>query len=428
MRKYLLGTVLLTAIAFAGGYSLGREGYVAEGQVPWEVKVVQRQAPEVVETTLDMGLFWQTLDELEERYLDKEKLEGENLLHGAISGMVSSLKDPYTAFYTPEQNVAFQEGLEGIYEGIGAQLGFKEEQLVIVSPLKDSPTEKAGVKPGDAILAVDGEPTRGWSLPQAVNKIRGEEGTSVTLTLARLGDEERFLDSPLPESEASKKRSSSAAFDISITRQRIKIPSVQLEWVGNAGDIAHVKVLRFGPDTNQEWDSQVLNVKGQMLKGTVEGVILDVRNNPGGFLDAAIYLASEFFADGVVVKRELASGKIEEFKVDHACRLCDGQQVVVLVNGGSASASEIVAGALKARGRAQLVGEKTFGKGTVQEAVELSEGASLHVTTARWLLPDGSSIDGEGIGPDVEVQVDSSADSQAEDVQLEEAIELLNSK
>lgn len=403
MKRRLPVTILSMILVFSGGYYLGRGGYVVEGRISRQVRVVQKQTPEAIATTLDMTLFWKSLDELEERYLNKEKLDGESLLYGAISGMVSSFRDPYTAFYTPEQNTAFQEGLEGIYEGIGAQLGFKDEQLVIVSPLKNSPTEKAGVKPGDAILTVNGEATQGWSLPQAVSKIRGQEGTSVTLLL---------------------QRDKADTFGVAIVREEIKISSVQLEWVGERQNIAHLRLLRFGTDTKREWDQKMSDVGYQMSSGVVKGIILDVRSNPGGFLDAAIYLASDFFNDGVVVKREFAGGKIEEFRVDRVCRLCQ-LPVVVLVNEGSASASEIVAGAIQTRGRGELVGEKTFGKGTVQEAVELGDGASLHITTARWLLPDGTSIDGGGIEPDVKVGLDSSTDSQGRDLQLEKAVELL---
>lgn len=404
MKKKIFITILLLSITFTAGYQFGRAGYEVKANIDKRVVAINKEKPETIETQLDMNVFWRAVDELEERYLDAGKINGQKMLYGAIAGMTSSLDDPYTAFFTPQQNDSFQDSLEGVYEGIGAQLGFEEGQLVIVSPLEDSPTEKAGVKPGDAILAVDGESTRDWSIPQAVNNIRGEEGTNVTLRLFR---EEK----PEP-------------FDVEITRQEIKIPSVRLEWVGEGENIAHLQLLRFGTDTKKEWNEKVADLSYQISSGGVKGVILDVRNNPGGLLDAAIHLGSEFFKDGIVVKRELASGKIEEFKVNHDCRLCK-VKTLVLVNKGSASASEIVAGALKVRGRARLVGEKTFGKGTVQEAVQLSEGAAMHITTARWLLPDGSNIHEEGIAPDVVVEANGETEN---DLQLEKAVKLINSK
>lgn len=350
------------------------------------------------EVKLDLDNFQRVLDLISENYLATEAIDPERLVDGAIKGMVSALGDPYTSYYSEEDNTSFKDDLEGLYEGIGAQLGFRDEQIVIIAPLNGSPAEQAGILAGDAILAVDDQSVAGWGLEATVAAIRGAAGSSVKVTLSR-GDGEPF--------------------DLEIQRAQIRIQAVRLTWL--EGDIAHVRVLRFGSDTNSEWDKVVKEIKSR----NAAGVVLDVRNNPGGLLDSAIYLVSEFFNDGVVVKRESKSETID-YRVDHKCRLCE-LPVVALINGGSASASEILAGALQARGRAQLVGEKSFGKGTVQEAIDLSGGAAVHITTARWLLPNGSNIHGVGLIPDIEVLVDkdTSPFGDETDAQLQKAVEII---
>jgi len=353
---------------------------------------------------LDLELFWEALALIDQHYLDRDQIEEKDLLYGAIAGAVEALDDPYTAFFTPEENEQFHDDLEGKYEGIGAQLGFRDEQLVVVAPLEGSPAALAGVRPGDAILAVDGESTTGWSLAKAVSEIRGDAGTSVQLLL--------------PDQE------------VTVTRGEITVPAVRLTWIDNPDDgvegkIAHLRVIRFGSDTIKEWDRLVREVIGQ----SVDGVVLDVRNNPGGFFNAAVYLASEFFADGVVVKKATNSD-VQEFKIDHRCRLCN-LPMVVLVNEGSASASEILAGAIQRRGRGELVGETTFGKGTVQESIELDENAALHITNAEWRLPDDTNITEQGLTPDIEVETEVSSGpfgNDDEDAQLQKAVEHLRSK
>jgi carboxyl-terminal processing protease len=346
---------------------------------------------------LNTELFWQVYDLLDKNYLDADKLSKEKLMYGAISGMVAATGDPYTSFFTPEQNGDFKDSLEGVYGGIGAQLGFKDQRLVIVTPLEGSPAERAGVKPGEGVLAVNDESTAGWSLAEAVDKIRGEIGTTVKLT----------LDSG----------------DVEMVREEIKIPAVRLTW--EDGQIAHLRVIRFGSDTIDEWSKKV----DEVVKSEARGVVLDVRNNPGGFLNAAIYLGSEFFPNGIVVKKQSRNSTLD-YKVDHKCRLCE-VPMVVLINEGSASASEILAGALQKRGRAELVGKTSFGKGTVQEAIELSEGASVHITTARWLLPNDENITESGLTPEHEVEATAAVgpyNSTNEDSQLQAALEILREK
>jgi carboxyl-terminal processing protease len=394
----LVVVFVLVLVSFAGGYLAKQTADQSSknlNSISYEVD--NKEVPEDV-IALDMSKFWRVLELIGENSIYAKDTSPEILVEGAISGLVGSLGDPYTSYYTQEANQDFQEGLEGVYEGIGAQLGFKDERLAIIAPMEESPAQRAGVKAGDFIVAVDGVTTSGWSVPEAVDVIRGQAGTEVVLTLAR--DDE--------------------VFEVSINRAQIQIPAVRLTWLDD--DIAHVRVLRFGSDTAAEWDSAV----NEMVMAGVKGIVLDVRNNPGGLLDKAIYLASEFFPSGVVVKRE-TNTSVSSFEVDHRCRLCE-VPVVGLINEGSASASEILVGALQSRGRAELVGEKSFGKGTVQEAIDLSNGTAIHITTARWLLPNDQNIHDNGLEPDyaVEETVESGPfDDSGEDAQLQKAIELL---
>lgn len=401
MRRFhlkALGFILILILTFSAGFVVASKGLGSSTETP------------ATGECFDLSLFWKVYDLLNKNYLRKEEILRDNLLYGAISGMVNSLGDPYTGFYTPEANTDFKESLDGLYEGIGAQLGFRDSQLVIVSPLPGSPAEEAGIRAGDAILQVDGEVTSGWSLPKAVSEIRGEDGTAVILTISRDGKQD---------------------FEVKIIRERIKVPNVTLEW--EEGNIAYLKIFRFGTDIREDWDKIVSQITqpaspaGGSHSRPIAGIILDIRGNPGGLLDGAVYLASEFFEKGVVVKRKLASGKIEDFTVDHEGKLTK-VPVVVLINEGSASASEILAGSLKVRGRAKLVGVKSFGKGTVQEPYELEGGTGLHITTAEWLLPDGSSIEEVGLEPDVVVEMTEEDVKSGRDPQLEKAIELLEAR
>lgn len=387
---------LIMSLSFSAGFLLGYEGHEFQ---------IQRNG---ANKTVDFSLLAEVVNLLKDKYLRANQLDSQNLIYGAASGMVKSLGDPYTAFFDPQQNQDFNESLEGIYEGIGAQLGFKDSQVVIVAPLDESPALKAGLKANDAILAVDGESTVGWSIAQAVAKIRGPVDSSVKLLLLR--DKEN-----------------GAPFEVELIRKKIKVLSVRLEWKGEDQEIAYLRILRFGTDTNKDWDEKVSEIISGCSRRTQPcGLILDVRNNPGGYLEAAVHLGSEFFEDGIIVKRKQADGRELALKVDHQGRLTQ-VSVVVLINQGSASASEILAGAIKVRGRGELVGETSFGKGTIQEAVNLAQGASLHITAAEWLLPDGTSIDDVGLEPDVKIEITDEEAQTGQDTQLEKAIEILSS-
>jgi len=348
---------------------------------------------------LNLNLFWEVWDRLSGYYLDKSALNPSNMIFGAIKGMVASLKDPYTVFLAPDENKQSKEELNGTFDGVGIQLDYnKDEQLVVVAPLAGLPAEKAGVKAGDFILKIDDKETSEMTIYEAVKLIRGPKGTLVKLTLLRPKETE--------------------SYEVTLNRTTVVVPSVEVEYL--AGNLVHIKLTRFGDQTNDEWVKAVDEILGHQPK--VNGIILDLRNNPGGYLDGSIFIASEFISNGTVVQQESTRGITKTFPVNRKGRLTT-QRLVVLVNQGSASASEIVAGALQDYKRAKLVGEKTFGKGTIQEAQELTGGSGLHITTARWLLPSGKSINKNGISPDIEVKDDPKTEK---DEQLEKAIETLS--
>jgi len=355
------------------------------------------QAPKV-----DLSLFWQVLKKVENQYVHTEKIDYASMSYGAIKGMVASLGDPYTAFLTPKESKDLEDTLNGDLEGIGAELAAKDGQLVVVSPIKGSPAEKAGLKPGDIIMKINDESVINTTLNDAVTKIRGKPGTSVKLSLMRKGND--------------------ALVDMTIERQAIKVPSVELEFL--PGNIAHLNIQQFGSDTKNE----VLKAINQILIKKPKGVILDVRNDGGGYLTAAIDIASDFIEDGVVTivrKRELDGSRSEEINRTHGNARLGDIPLVVLVNEGSASASEILAGALQDLGRAKIVGKKTFGKGTVQELVDLSDGSTLRITTSEWFTPNNINVHGKGITPDVEVEFVLDEKDPKKDNQLDKAVEVL---
>jgi carboxyl-terminal processing protease len=319
--------------------------------------------------------------------------------------MVASLGDSYTYFLTPEEFQESKDELHGTFEGIGAELGLKQGQIVIVSPLKDSPAEKAGLLASDIILKVDGKKTDNWTLHEAVNKIRGPHGKKVTLTVFRQSIQDEKT--------------------ISVVRDKISIKFVELTY---ENDVAIVELSRFGDDTVELWNKSVDEIASKWKQGKVKGMVLDLRGNPGGFLDGAVYISSEFLHEGdVVVKQEYSDKKQDIYRADREGKLV-GIPLTILINGGSASASEIVAGALRDNKKATLVGEKSFGKGTVQQVFDLSNNAGVHITISRWILPKGDWIHENGIKPNIEVKNEDDLENtltRDKDKQLDKAIEVL---
>jgi carboxyl-terminal processing protease len=381
LKKVRQFVLILTLLVLAGGI-----GYRLGLQRSYLNNFSTSSAPKA-----DLSLFWHVWSLLEQKYVDKKAIDPQKMVYGAISGMVASLGDPYTAFFPPEDNKINRENLKGEFGGVGIQLGYKDGTLAVIAPLDNTPAARAGIKAGDLILRIKDKKagidkaTDDVSLLEAVKLIRGKEGSKVTLTLAREGKSEPF--------------------DVEVVRGKIVIPTLVSRWIEKDGRrIAHVRLLQFNQVLYSQWDKEVSDIVSQKNDPNFAGMILDLRNTPGGFLQGAVYVAGEFLSSGVVVKQQYASGKEDVFRVNRTGRL-PSVKLVVLVNRGSASASEILAGALQHYKRAVIVGERTFGKGTVQEPETLPQGAGLHVTISRWLLPDGRRLDKNGIKPDVLVEV-----------------------
>ena len=381
---------------------------------------INRTAP-ADKQNLDFSLFWEVWDKLQNSYIEKKDLDQNKMVYGAIAGMTASLGDPYTVFLPPSDNQASKEDLNGEFDGVGIQLGYKDgNRMVVVAPLSGMPAEKAGVQAGDYILHIKDDAkgidmdTQGLSLPEAVKNIRGSKSTNITLTLLHEG--------------------ASQPYSVELKRDTIIVPSVEVKfgYLDNgswkledngksaAKTVAWLKLSRFGDLTNKQWDQAVDKI---INNSRCTGVILDLRNNPGGYLNGAVSLASEFLDEGtLVVKQENADGSEVNLKTNRPGRLVK-TPLFVLVNKGSASASEILAGALRDWNRGKIVGENSFGKGTVQEAMDLRGGAGLHVTTAKWLLPKGEWINKTGIAPDITVAMDEKDPTR--DLQLEKGAEIL---
>ncbi|TSC93085.1 MAG: Uncharacterized protein Athens101428_746 [Candidatus Berkelbacteria bacterium Athens1014_28] len=394
--KKIIGIVILSLFAafllFSGGcyfgYRFGRE-FLPPSYI--------KNASNDQEKSIDFSLFWQTWNKVRETYIGDS--DPEKMLYGAISGMVNSLGDPYTVFLTPEESRKLSEDLSGEFEGIGAELSMKDGKIVIVAPLSGSPAEKSGLKGKDVILEIDGETTANLTIDGAIDKIRGAAGSVVKLTIQREGN--------------------AAPLEFSITREKISVPSVKYETkTSGSKKIAVLKISQFGDDTQELLDK----FAKEIVAAKVDGIVVDLRDNPGGYLDTAISASSLFLESGkvVVIESDKNSGK-KEYKSSGETVL-ENLSVVILVNGGSASAAEIFAGALKDNGRAKLVGEKTFGKGSVQEIEPLLGGSSLKVTIAKWLTPSGTEINKVGITPDFVVAASENSDA---DPQLDKAVELL---
>ena len=368
---------------------------------------------------VDFSLFWDTWNSLHNKYVDENALDTQKLIYGATQGMVNSIGDPYTVFFEPPESKKFQEEISGSFGGVGIEIGKRSAILTVIAPIKDTPAYKAGLKAGDKILRIDDKPTTDLSIDEAVDMIRGRRGTSVVLTISSNGADTR---------------------DIEIIRDTIKIPTIAWEMfenppAGGGEKVAYLQIFTF----NQNVDSEFKKAAQEILDSGAERLIVDLRNNPGGLLDSAINIAGWFLDKGQIVTVEaFRDGSKNEFRSSGNGSL-KIYQTVVIINGGSASASEILAGALHDNRRVQLVGEKTFGKGSVQELEKFKDGSSLKITVAKWLTPNGVSISDTGIEPDIKVELpkeDPPAGEEKEefefelgtpgkDLQLDKALEII---
>jgi len=387
IKRYLLTTLLVAfavVLSFGVGFQLSRSLSQPVTGLPEEFNA--------------LGEVWQSL---ERYYVNKDALDAEELSEGAIRGLLKALDDPHTSYLDAETYEMEWSAYEGSFEGVGAVITMKDGELTVVSPIAGGPAEEQGVRAGDKILEIDGEPTSGMNLTEAVLKIRGPQGTEVTLLILHQGE--------------------TTPVEIEIIREEVKLDSIYLEMLPEG--IAHIQITHFSERTHEE----LVAVLNDAIDNGAEGIILDLRNNPGGYLHVAVDVASEFLDGGTVVYQQDSEGRLDELPATPG-GLAKDLPLVLLVNEWSASGSEVLAGAIQDRGRANLVGNVTYGKGSINIVRELSDGSALYVTTARWLTPDGSLIEGIGLTPDFEVEITEEDILNDRDPQLDFAIEYIESQ
>jgi len=388
---------LVAVVSFTFGMTLGRQEGARAAVPPGEGHVLnQGDLPLSLQEDVDFRNFWDVWNFIKESYY-KQPVSEKTLYYGALKGMVAAAGDPYTMYFDPTEAAEFNADLAGQFEGIGAEIGIKDDQLQVVAPLPGTPAELAGLMPGDKILLIDGTDTTGMTVEAAVQLIRGPKGTQVVLTITRNGLE--------------------SAMEIPITRDTITVNSVA--WTVEDNGIAVISIYTFNDETNGLFNQAVNDV----LAKNVRGIILDLRSNPGGLLTSAIDVASVWVGYQTVVL-EKGQGVDQTFAGPTAPRL-EGMPTVVLVDGGTASGSEIVAGALQDYGLATVVGTQTFGKGSVQDYRDLPDGSAVKVTVAEWLTPLGRTIHETGLTPDVIVEFTQEDFDAQRDPQKEKAVEIL---
>jgi len=421
LKKSLIAVLILVlmAVCFGSGMYITRKSETVKNLADQELVLLGKvlgkysQSPEdKLSQDVDFNLFWEVWDILEKEFVDRDKLSEKEMFYGAVRGMVSSLGDPYTVFMNPIIAREFAEDLAGTFEGIGAEIGIRDEILTIIAPLSDMPAEKAGLRAGDKVYAIDGESTMNISIDEAVNKIRGPKGTEVVLTISRNGMEK--------------------AKDVAITRGVIIVKSVKTEILNNNinadgntisnnnDNVYIIKITNFNDDTLNLFNEAVREI----IAKNPSGIILDLRNNPGGYLETAIEVSSEWIEEAVVVAEQIHGEKKHGYLSRGPARI-KKYPTIVLVNQGSASASEIVAGALQDYGKAKIVGMQTFGKGSVQALQKLKDGSSVKITVAKWLTPKGNCINEEGITPDEEIDLTIEDYEAGNDPQMDRAVEIL---
>ena len=388
-RLSFISVFVAIVVLFAFG-----AGYLAAHRFP--IAAVSAQTPADLQN--DFKVFWQTWNIVRDDFVDKTRVQPVRMVRGAIRGMLASLNDAHTVYIDPEQYKLEQSDLRGRFDGIGAQVTVENNQLTIVRPIEGSPAEKAGLQPGDKIVKIDGEDAGKLTMPEAVNKIRGPKGTTVVLTVLRAGQPE--------------------AIEIPIVRGEIENPSVSVD--EPAPGVARVRIRTFG----QKTDEEVAKALQSSVVSNAEGLIVDLRGNPGGLLDATVRITGQFLDGGQILAQEDGNGNRRVWNDDPG-GLATKLPLVILINGASASGSEVLAGALRDHGRAKLIGEKTFGKGSVNHIHELTDGGAVYVTFARWRTPNGSLIEGQGILPDIEVKQTPEIEQKEGDLQLRRALQEL---
>ncbi|MBI2634209.1 S41 family peptidase [Candidatus Peregrinibacteria bacterium] len=393
-NKYIYGYIVAAVFSFLLGWQANYLDVFDENKAVDDEPVLSDQTENV-----DLELFWTVWKEIEDKYVHEEAIDSQKMVYGAIAGMVNSLEDPYTVFMTPDESKEFNASLDGKLEGIGAELTVEHKNLVIVSPLRQSPAEKAGLLAGDIIYKIDDNLASEMTLIDAIMKIRGPKGTPVTLTVVR-----ENLDIP---------------FEVTIVRDSITIESVTMEKLD--GDIVYLSVNQFNDTTNQEFGKAI----SELVLNEPKGLIVDLRYNGGGYLDIAVELLSYLLPADTKAVALRERGKEDEIMYTNGNTKLLNVPLVVIVNESSASASEILAGAVQDHKRGIILGAMSFGKGTVQEVESFTDGSSIRLTIAKWLTPEGRDIDKIGLTPDIVVEINEKDIQEKKDPQKEAAVKYL---
>lgn len=391
--RVLIGILVLGGV-FAGGVYVGYSHLPASSRI---TSVFNKDS--AVTATTDFNPFWKAWEIVNEKFAGAEKTSDQDRMYGAIKGMLASFRDPYTTFFPPSENSIFESEIAGAFDGVGIEIGEKEDILTVIAPLKDTPAQRAGIKSGDAIIKIDDTSTNNISIDKAITLIRGKAGTNVALTIFRPGFTEAKV--------------------FTLTREHISLPVVDTEKRAAEG-VFIIHLYNFSAQS-PELFRQALN---EYFASGYTNLLLDLRGNPGGYIDASTAIASWFIPEGKTIVKEI--GKTEEDEIVHTSTgpavFPTNNKLIILVDRGSASASEILAGALSEQGIGILAGEQTFGKGSVQEVVKLTSDTSLKITVAKWYTPNGISISESGLTPRVKISsVESTEDS---DKQLDAAVAL----
>ncbi|MFA5931852.1 MAG: S41 family peptidase [Candidatus Paceibacterota bacterium] len=395
-RTSITATIFFVAVFFLFGI------YIGDHNRPEIDKItgISGKEPQVA-TGADFAPFWKVWNTINEKYPSANKITDQNRVYGAISGLAGSLNDPYSVFFAPDEAKSFEDEIAGNFDGIGMEVGMKDKVLTVIAPLKNTPAYRADIKSGDKILKIDKKITTGLSIEEAIKLIRGPKGTPVTLTIFREG-----LHQPK---------------DITIVRDTIDIPTLDTE-VRKDG-IFVIKLYSFSANSANLFR----NAMKEFVDSGKDKLLLDLRGNPGGYLDAAVDISSWFLKEGkTIVTEDYGNNKTAEvFRSKGYDIFTNKLKFVILIDGGSASASEILAGAMQDNGRAKLVGSQSFGKGSVQEVVKITGDTILKITVAKWLTPNGTSISEKGLTPDYVVENTQKDFEAKKDPQLDKAVELL---
>jgi len=395
-RRIILTVLFFILFFFFGVYV----GFHSKPEIT-KVSDLSNKEGGVVSQT-DFSPFWKTWNLINEKYPNSSKTDNQNRIYGAISGLVKSLNDPYSVFFNPEETKTFQDDISGSFSGVGMEVGIKDKILTVISPLKDTPAYKAGIKPGDKILKIDQTSTADLTVERAVSLIRGKKGTTVVLTIFHDGD------------KGSK--------DVTIVRDVINMPTLDTEL--RPDGIFVIKLYTFSANSMDLFREAIK----KFYESKSDKLLLDLRGNPGGYLDTAVNMASWFLPGGkpVVIEDYGNNAKKKIHRSEGYNVFSDQLKFVILINSGSASASEILAGAMQDYGKAKLVGERSFGKGSVQEVVNITPDTILKITVAKWLTPKGNTISDKGLTPDYTVEITQKDVDNKIDPQLNKAVEILN--